>query len=398
MMRNNDIFIFKLEKCSIFLSSKYNMSSYNFTIYKNNILSLDNYGNSFINLRYYRFPTPPDLKLPYNYLDYLHSLVKPSHITLAYYVKATGEVAEHGCLATYTLYANAKLDDGTTINKIGIAQTSYYPNSGGPINTDWVDLGYRGSGLIVELSTNEDCSGTGCGCGFENIYGGWKNVAISLRIDVSVDLLDFCTTPGTQNIYRDMCYDFVSNYIVKYGATQQINDYLEQYCSRKYPNSDLSIFNTKTMDKKDYNICACNMPQNNYDQFEENLMKHFPSLSLGSIRPQCLLPACIVSTFKNSKLNNCPVPQCFNLVDIDRSNIVGNVVINQSQDCSLYGIKGYSPVSPPTSPYEPPSSNFLQKVIQFINEHRIPVIISFLIIILVITAIIVLSMGKAKNE
>ncbi|MEM3062277.1 MAG: hypothetical protein QW303_01835 [Nitrososphaerota archaeon] len=379
------------------------MSTYNFTIYKSNILLPDAHGNSFINLSNYLFPTPPDLRLPYNYLHYLHSLVKPSHIMLAYYVKATGEVAKHNCVATYTLYANAKLDDGTSINKIGIVQTSSNPDSGGPVNTDWVDLGYRGSGLIIELSTNEDCSGSGCFCGFEKSYGGWSKINISLRIDVSVDLLNYCTTPGTQNIYKDMCYDFISNYIVKNGATQQINDYLEQYCTRKYPNGDLSIFDTKgTMDKKDYNICACNMSQNNYDQFEKSLKEHFPSLSLGSIRPQCLLPACIVSTFKNSKLDNCPVPQCFNLVDIDRSNIIGNVVINQSQDCSSYGIKGYSPVSPPTtspvSPDKPPSTNFLQKAIQFISEHRIPVVVSFLVVILVIIVIIVLSMGNGKTE
>ena len=58
------------------------------------------------------------------------------------------------------------------------------------------------------------------------------------------------------------------------------------------------------------------------------------------IRPQCLLPTCNESNFLPTKLGTCPIPKCFEIVNIDGSVIDGNPKINQNANCSKYNITG----------------------------------------------------------
>lgn len=120
---------------------------------------------------------------------------------------------------------------------------------------------------------------------------------------------------------------FVSDYITKNGANQETTTYMQQYCTQKYPTGGLSIFGE-----------LINTDPKDYQQFELTFKNQFPSLNLGSIRPNCLLPACINSPFKNNELDNCPIPQRLEIVNIDNSDITGKVIINQNVNCSKYGI------------------------------------------------------------
>ncbi len=330
------------------------MSTNKFEIQINNALSPAANGSAST------FFQPRALALPSNIpgapatLQDLINLVGPNNISINYYASADGNVSQHDCEAQYTLNAYGRLADGTTTGYTALYTTGADAGSGGPVSTGWIPLITNTTSAITTFSTVETCvdntSGIGCSCRFES-FGGWSRVGVSLLIQATVDLVAYCTASGTQNINSDLCYNYMSDYITANGATQEITDYMKAYCAAKYPTQGLSILNQPIqIDPKDYNICACNMNDEYYQTFEQSIKSQFPNLDLGSIRPNCLIPACVTSTFKNNELDNCPIPQCLQIVNINDSNIAGQTTVNQSQNCTQYGITPSSPPGPPSPP------------------------------------------------
>ncbi|QGR54209.1 hypothetical protein [Moumouvirus maliensis] len=366
------------------------MSSYTFQIYLNDVVGVSSHGKSnyVINQDNVLIPSPPP-GIPKKLQDLVNAIGSDA-ISFTYYVLATGSVSSHDCFCTYTLMVNISMQDpqnpGRNIksSSIGIWSTSHDPDNGGSVNSGWQPVISGVPNLITGIDSHEKSSGSGCWCAFER-YGGWNNVKLSIRIDATINLINYCTKMGENNIHSDMCYNYISDYITKNGADQQITTYMQDYCSRKFPTGGLSNFNLPlTIDQKDYNICACNMPDQYYQQFEQSIKGQFPDLNLGSIRPNCLLPACINSAFKNNELDNCPIPQCLSVVDINNSNIVGPTTINQSQDCSQYGITTNNIPQPNPSPNTNPVNH------SFNYKWIVVLIISIILIILIIALIKIL--------
>ncbi|AVL94091.1 hypothetical protein mvi_731 [Megavirus vitis] len=382
------------------------MSNYNFQIYLNDVVKTDSHGRSNItfNQDNILIPSPPP-GIPNKLKDLVQS-VGPGSVSFTYYIAATGSVASHDCFCTYTMMVdinmiNTQNQNKTTTGAIGIWSTSHDPDNGGSVNSGWQRIASGVEDLITGLSSHEKSSGSGCWCAFEH-YGGWNNVRLSVRIDASVNLLNYCTSNGTNNIHGDMCYNYISDYITKNGANQQITTYMQNYCSKKYPNDGLSIFNQPiSIDKKDYNICACNMPDQYYQEFEQSIKNQFPSLDLGSIRPNCLLPACVTSAFKNNELNNCPIPQCLSIVDINNSNIAGPTTINQSQDCKQYGITPNSPPNPNPNPSPNPNPNPnpgpspVNK--NFIDKYKWYILGIIIVLIIIAMIIVIIELLQSKK-
>lgn len=348
-----------------------------FSIQLNNLSALQSDGSS------NRFLSADDLTIPPNSLPgapsnlaELVQFVGPNNISMSYYCEAAGYVTGHLCSATYVLYCQASYTNNTKSQDTFIAVSEFA--RGGPIVSTWYPIVVNTNNLINNLTTKSVCSGA-C-CTFE-YYGGWKNTTINLRIDVIVNLLNYCTLPGTQNIYSDICYNYIADYINKNGATQQITDYLGEYCASKYPSASLETFaDPNNPNPKDNNICACNLPQEVYNQFEQSLDSHFPNLDLGSIRPNCLVPACVVSRFKNNKLDGCQIPKCLNVVNFSGNNISGSVVVDQNQQCSSRGIATGGSGS---------NKNIW-------SEYKWPLIILIIILLILIFLVIFLTTKKKK--
>ena len=358
-----------------------------FSIYSNGILNPDSNGNGTVTINQSTLTVPQNVipGAPTTLADLTNAGVA---LTLSYYIQATGSVSSHDCWATYTLYVSGTLPNSVNINKVAIAKTSNDPDRGGSVNSGWQPLITSTTGVIQTITSSSDCTGSGCGCAFQS-KGGWKGVTIDLRIDVVADLLDYCTQG--QNISQDMCYNYISDYITSQGPSQAISTYLADYCANKYPNGNLSLFNDPSiLGQKDYAICACNMPDQDYQQFYQSIDDKFPNLALGSIRANCLLPACVTSPFKSNELDGCPIPQCLEVVDINSSNIVGNVKINQSANCAQYGIMG-PPAPPGTVPPMPPvpSTNG-----SFLGKYKWWILGIIVLMILIIILIIVFAKMK----
>lgn len=327
-----------------------NRSNNSFTIYKNNILLCDANGNASITIDPSTIMIPSDTikGLPSNSVRNISDLISTigtDKINLTYSVSANGFVSKHDCWCTYNLYVNGELNNGIKLDRVLIASTKNDPNNGNAISSGWMVMQPSNtSSIIVKLSANGSSDGTqGCQCNFQS-YGGWKGVYISLKIDIIMDLMSYCTSG--QNINQDVCFDYIGNYINTYGPTPNISNYLSQYCAQKYPDSSIEMWQSgKKVSERDREICACSLPSQEYADYYSKIQSKIPSINIGTNPAACLLPACNSSRFKTVDNNKCMIPTCLHM------SADGKVTVDPSVNCTAFGI-------PLASEYNPaPGSN-----------------------------------------
>jgi len=362
------------------------------------------------------------------------------YVNYSYDIKASGTFPECTC---YYLAGNTNVNqlmleyfsvsvesnngnDGDYIDRDtkipGAFVVCVFASSRGVMDSSWLHISYYGPELVRYIQIGRACSNKACCDANDHLMG---DIIISLRINYTIDFIGsgenassgYCTQPGKNLIHDTLCYDFLSHYISGVGSTVSLDTYLKSYCSNKFPGEGLGLFNSANkgtiIDDKDYNICACNMPESEYEIFLTSLTKAFPTVtkaSLGSIRPNCILPACVLSNFKNSSLGTppdaCPVPQCLSIVNLKDSKIEGDVEINQSADCEKIGFskKPDTPGNPDTPnktpPYIPPAKQEKEETAQgeisTIDDTTIIIIV--VVVIIVVVAIIVGIYFGVKNK
>lgn len=229
--------------------------------------------------------------------------------------------------------------------------------------------------------------------------GNWSGVNVSLRVHVEVNLSNYCTTMGKNYITGDICYNYMSGYLPSltsqspYKISEATSNYLTNYCARQFPNGTLDLFNPNSnIDPKDYNICACNMGPQTYNEFKTSLTGEYPSLSIGTINPNCLFTPCLQSDFKPDQ---CPVPQCFNAVVMSGNDISGSVDINQSANCTSLGI---SSDGTDNGSSDGSSDGTDTTTNNFISKYKIPIIILLIFILVIIIILILFFIFKKKQN
>lgn len=363
------------------------MTTKMFPTYINNALRVNADGSGQVNFVASSFPIVPGslYGAPSN-LQELITLVGPLNILINYYILAQGTVSKHDCWIVQQLNATGKLTDGTESSNIPLAKTSEDPSGETYIGTGWIPFMINATTMLSQITTNNECFGNQAGCGicaFE-YYGGWNNIYISVRADVFVNMYNYCTTGPSQNISQDMCYKYLGDFIGKNGTTPQITAISNNYCINKFPGGNLSVFNDpNNIDPRDYNICACNFPDQYYKQLEQSLATKFPNLTLGPLQPNCLLPSCMKSNFKAE--SSCQVPQCFTNLTINDDNTVKSYELDESVDCSGYGITTKSPVIPIPSPAQN---------ITFWTKYKWLIIVGGILLLVLLILLIILAINS----
>lgn len=340
-----------------------------FSIQIPNPIKCDDYGNGSVEI------SKTDLRLPkeapytgndgITNLEELMLFVGPNNVILQWWARAEGEVSDHGCFAVYYLTAYGTLTEAgstysvTTTSSTVVWQTERDFGKGGSVNGKWEAIGGSTNKIMRVGYTGNFCDGS-CNCRFQR-NGGWEKTRVYFMVDVTVYLLDFCTIG--QNIgLSDTCYYYVGEYINVNGSNLRIDESMLNYCNTKYPGANLDIFNEPNDPEKpgidnvkDRNICSCNMPYRNYDEFYNSVKGYYVTMDFGSIRYQCLFPQCVNSHFLPSNLDGCPVPQCLQYVVLEGNEIYNNnIYINQESNCEQVNITPETYVPPPQEP--PPSS------------------------------------------
>ena len=356
-----------------------------FSISINNILSPDDDGNGSVYISKTQMPLPSNFVQggPTNLVD-LANLVGPSNISINYYAAPTGQVGNHGCWATWSLVIGFTFVNGTTSNPVQFAVT---PNDPGTPYTytgnQWTLVATSSSAPSYAQTVAGDTTGSGKGCNLKS--GGWSGVGVNLRMDVTVNMNTYCTT-GTNVYSQNMCYNYLGDYFNTGQGTTQMSTYLQNYCAATFPDQDLSVLIDPTTDPRNVDICSCNMPSADYDQFFNSVMNTLPSnqtASFASIPRQCVFSPCDSSNFQPASLNECPVPNCLNVVSMTGNTITSPIDVTQSIDCPISPSSAApaipaAPSSDPNSgqPLSPPPSNTTSNIWIWI------VILIFIIIVI----------------
>jgi len=311
----------------------------------------------------------------------LRKIVPDKYITYSVYANANGSVSKHDCeqynFLTILGYTGTSVD-GT----VYVARTDYAANSGGDItlfggnayyydNDPWYKL-YTGPKLLDKITSgNRDQPGPGRTCTFYD-YGGWSAAKVSVLFFVTVDVQSYCTE--SDNIGNDFCFAMMGDYYKDTSRKmgQATATYVSEYCARNIPNGDLS-----TASAKNQQICACNMPEGSYDHYNVGR-------NVTGIRKVCYLNDCLRSPFKPANLNDCPAPNCLNLVAIDNSPVTGggNLNINQGSEC-LNILNGSDNNGDNNGDINPTPTSTQQS---FFEKNKTIIIIIIVIIVLIIIA------------
>lgn len=349
--------------------------------------------------RAYGIPPGSAPGLPSDLLQ-LQKLVGKNNITFSYAIQAIGRVSQYLCIQQRTLLGHVTLQDGYVTPPRDLVSTSGTGGGHDP-SSGWVSVGYTGPELATILMTGSKCASGACGCAFEN-FGGFQEVHVSLRINVKINMDDYCLAKGTNNIASDFCFTYMSDNVPPYnpktargGMDANMEKYLkEDFCPRNVKNG-LDYFTDKNSKNPAHKLCACNMAGDDYKMFVQSIGEKFPSLSLGNVKAQCMLPACLDSVYKALTLEGCPTPQCFQVINISKSQLAGPVNISQNAECVSMGLSNEmaAPGTPIADLDDPDGTSASSRR----NIAIIVGVVVVIIIIIIVVMIFVFSGDDKKN-
>ena len=293
----------------------------------------------------------------------LFDLVGSNNIEISYSGQLIGTVGKYNCSCNYDLnatiyYAGPNVLAGPTALWGTGGDTSRVT-----INTPYVSIGTilpHTAPYSIESARANQYNTAGCkSCGQDPSFA---EVRMNVKIQVKVNLDAYCITWGSNNIHDNICYTYYKQKISdgNVGMDAVTTAYMTDYCLRRFPTEQLEIFYDQPliMDIKDYELCACNMPAYEYNEFKSSIIGTNPEL--GQFNAQCLFTPCYNSVFKPAALKECPTPNCINIASINNSTVDGPITFNQDiEGCSTVEVINPAPQGPIPSP--PAQETFLQK-------------------------------------
>jgi hypothetical protein len=149
------------------------------------------------------------------------------------------------------------------------------------------------------------------------------------------------------------CQNYVQNYIIANGPIAQFDNGLDSYCSSKYKGFG-DLFNSgtgttgNTGNQTDQQLCACHMPEKQYENFETQLNGLYPSFGNLGLVDECLLPQCASSQYKSTITTaTCKLPQCINIASFTNEGTFNNssVTITQSGGACANLVNNNAPIN-----------------------------------------------------
>lgn len=266
----------------------------------------------------------------------LLTLVGANNVNINWYFAPNGTTTGHQCKALRYLAVKGYWQQDANGQTEYITVVEADQSLGGTASGDgtaWTAFQLNTHDIFRKLKCEADCDWSifsGCDC-YNNM--SWEGLKLDLKMVVTVNIHNWCNSSDGTNYSNALCYNYMGDYIQTYGVDTDTTNAMQSYCQNKYPNDSLSIFNSVcTLPGGDCQVCACNMAQDNYDQFYQSLEDQ-EQIDKGSLRSNCMLPACAGSIFKGIGLDGCPGPACINTVVVDDTNNAGNINIAQNATC-----------------------------------------------------------------
>lgn len=288
----------------------------------------------------------------------LYRVYGDDHMRIRYFAFAQGSIPPHPDqqhrLVSYLQFFPNCGNSGSSAcvagrsNEVFLASTEGLNKNGGTLPTPRPVLEY--TGLKGVLPIYIDCWNVTIekpGIGHTSMLdkGGWRNVSVTLIYEITTDMLSYCAI-GRNLTSNQGCYNYFSDTIAAGKGTEQMSRVMQEYCARNLPGRSLNDFLPgTTLDPKDVSVCACNMPASMYSTMRSSITGLDPRVAAFPTADVCLFGPCASSQFKPVSSGGCPLPQCLQIVNINNSNFVGEVNIDQSAECATY-----FPAPPPSPP------------------------------------------------
>ena len=177
-----------------------------------------------------------------------------------------------------------------------------------------------------------------------------------------------------------VCQNFISNLIVNTGPDARVDQGLNNYCQAKYQGFG-DLFNNN-QNQVDVQLCACHMPNEQYQNFEAQIDKDYPGLGNLGIEDRCLVPQCASSVYKSIQTGPvCNVPKCLVINSFNNNGTFDNSTVNVNTDA-----RGCADI---TGGNIPPSNN---------DRSRAIIIGAVAVLILLIILIIIISVAASGNN
>jgi hypothetical protein len=297
----------------------------------------------------------------------LYRVYGDEHMKIRYYAFAQGSVPEHGGgqnyeFKSYLQFLSGCRDSGSSncisgrSDIIVLASTVPLSKKGDnlPNPAPIIEYTKPKTGLPVFVDCwNHKLSGPDIFHSSMESNGGWQNVSVTVIYEITTNMLSYCSI-GRNLTTNQGCYNYFSNTISSGKGTEQMSRVMQDYCSRNLAGKSLADFLPgSTLDPKDQAVCACNMPSSMYSTMRSSVTGLDPRVATLPTADMCLFGPCASSQFKPISSKGCPLPNCLQIININNSNFVGEVNIDQSAECATY----FPPVTVPSTPESTPNSS-----------------------------------------
>lgn len=233
-------------------------------------------------------------------------------------------------------------------------------------------------GFPICIETCKKCDKESCVC--DQSY-----IDYCLPITSSITVLD---PTGPQELINPppiadstVCQNFISGLIVNTGPNARVDQGLNDYCQAKYKGFG-DLFNGNP-NQVDVQLCACHMPNQQYQNFEDQIDKDYPGLGNLGIEDRCLVPQCASTAYKSEQTGAiCHVPKCLIINSFNNNGTFNNSTVTVNTNAS--GCADISGGNIPPSPTQ--------------NRDRIIVIAAVGLLFLLILLIIIISVSASGNS
>lgn len=177
-----------------------------------------------------------------------------------------------------------------------------------------------------------------------------------------------------------VCQNFISDLIANVGPDARVDQGLNNYCQAKYKGFG-DLFNGNP-NQVDVQLCACHMPNQQYQNFEDQIDKDYPGLGNLGIEDRCLVPQCASSVYKSVQTGSiCNVPKCLIINSFNNNGTFDNSTVNVNTNAA-----GCADI---TGGNISPSSK---------DKDRIIIIAAVALLLLLIILIIIISVSASGDS
>ena len=180
-----------------------------YTIIMKNVLDSNSYGNGIGNIDDELYETPLQLinmGFP-STLDQIINLFGINNVSISYSISYSGNIDSSNCECPYYMYLTLPPSSDTPTTILSIPAYSQFVQS-----PSWIRFTPQYS-FMTELTLDVTSTYDPTGCMKCKVAPQFTNSRFDVKVDVTINVINYCLAPEKKNITNDACYNYITNYM-----------------------------------------------------------------------------------------------------------------------------------------------------------------------------------------